>query len=267
MICSVHTTLVHPRFATTTVSPTRLVSTSFKVPSISSPPPWFDQPTTKSHRTHPSPLRHFTSSNASRHASLLLRDIWRIPAREDTVLQVLENMKESLIATLRSHMARLTSVLATHKAPLDKLHTLHETDKNTLRKKYSGMLWKRVLEGGSTVSLTHMMDLRTMAWMPTCGNAKEGGQCEGKGKGKGKGEDEDKDKDQCPNLQQDADDYKIEDVQPTLVHRALLEHTICMDHTTFGSTPMAGTVGHTQRYVDHDELKCISVELDKWFSE
>jgi hypothetical protein len=183
-------------------------------------------------------------------------------------------------------MARLTSVLATHKAPLDKLHTLHETDKNTLRKKvcevnllrcevekmltkwkYSGMLWKRVLEGGSTVSLTHMMDLRTMAWMPTCGNAKEGGQCEGKGKGKGKGEDEDKDKDQCPNLQQDADDYKIEDVQPTLVHRALLEHTICMDHTTFGSTPMAGTVGHTQRYVDHDELKCISVELDKWFSE
>jgi hypothetical protein len=151
-------------------------------------------------------------------------------------------------------MARLTSALVTHKAPLDELCTLCETDKNTLWKKvcvvnllrcevekmltkwkYSGVLWKRVLEGGSAVSLTHMMDLRTMAWMPTCGNTKEGGRREGEGE----------DEDWCPNFQQDADNYKIEDIQPTLVHRTLLEHTICSDHTTFASTPMVGTVGHT----------------------
>ncbi|KAH9018902.1 hypothetical protein EDB84DRAFT_1442272 [Lactarius hengduanensis] len=42
---------------------------------------------------------------------------------------------ESLIATLRSHMARLTSDLATHKTPLDELRTLQEADKSTLQQK------------------------------------------------------------------------------------------------------------------------------------
>ena len=42
---------------------------------------------------------------------------------------------ESLITTLRSHMSRLTLELSPHKTLLDKLCSLREADKNTLRQK------------------------------------------------------------------------------------------------------------------------------------
>jgi hypothetical protein len=94
--------------------------------------------------------------------------------------------------------------------------------------------------------------------------SQEGNTCDFKaGEGRDEDEDEDKDEDESPNPQQDTDDYEIEDVQPVLVRRALLERTIRTDQATFGSTPMMGNVGQTRRYVDHDELEHNSVELEE----
>ncbi|KAN0139743.1 hypothetical protein V8E53_002405 [Lactarius tabidus] len=185
---------------------------------------------------------------------------------------------ESLIGTLRSHMARLTSELATHKALLDELRTLREADKNTLRQKVREVDLLRcevekiageveVLKGVVEEGLRERRE-RSLS------NSHDGSQDRGLdaslegniGNAKA-GEGRDEDEDRRPNVQQDADDYEIEDVQPALARRALLERTIRTDQATFGSTPMAGTVGHTRRYVDHDELERISVELEERRSE
>jgi len=52
-------------------------------------------------------------------------------------------------------------------------------------------------------------------------------------------------------------------VQPAVVRRALLECTIHTDCPTFRSTPMMGNIGHMRCYIDRDELKHISVELEE----
>ncbi|KAH9031732.1 hypothetical protein EDB84DRAFT_166386 [Lactarius hengduanensis] len=143
---------------------------------------------------------------------------------------------ESLIATLRSHMARLTSELATHKALLDKLRTLREADKSTLRQKVREVDLLRREEGNIDNSRL------------------------------GEGHDEDG----SPDSRRDTDDYEIEAIQPALVRRALLERTTRTDHATFGSTPITaitGNVGRTRRYVDHNEVEHISVELEERRSE
>jgi hypothetical protein len=175
-------------------------------------------------------------------------------------------------------MARLTSELATHKALLDELRTLREADKNTLRQKVREVdLLRREVEkiAGEVEVLKGVVEegLRERRER-SLSNSHDGSQDHGldaslEGNignakaGEGRGEDEDR----RPNFQQDADDYEIEDVQPALARRALLERTIRTDQATFGSTPMAGTVGHTRRYVDHDELERISVELEERRSE
>jgi hypothetical protein len=44
-------------------------------------------------------------------------------------------MATALESLIRSHMSRLTSELSSHKRLLDELHSLRETDKNTVRQK------------------------------------------------------------------------------------------------------------------------------------
>ena len=178
-------------------------------------------------------------------------------------------------------MARLTSELATHKALLDELRTLREADKNTLRQKVREVdLLRREVEkiAGEVEVLKGVVEegLRERRER-SLSNSHDGSQDHGldaslEGNignartGERRGGDDD-DEDVNPNSQQDADDYEIEDVQPALARRALLERTIRTDQATFGSTPMMGTVGHTRRYVDHDELERISVELEERRSE
>ncbi|KAH9058994.1 hypothetical protein EDB83DRAFT_2548255 [Lactarius deliciosus] len=185
---------------------------------------------------------------------------------------------ESLIATLRSHMARLTSELATHKALLDELRTLREADKSTLRQKVREVdLLRREVEkiAGEVEVLRGVVEdgLRERRER-SLSNSHDGPQDhgpdasqEGNIDNSELGEGQDEDGDGSPNVQQDADDYEIQDVQPALARRALLERTIRTDHATFGSTPMTGNVGRTRRYVDHDEVERISVELEERRSE
>ncbi|KAF8272262.1 hypothetical protein EI94DRAFT_1769980 [Lactarius quietus] len=185
---------------------------------------------------------------------------------------------ESLIATLRSHMARLTSELATHKALLDELRTLREADKNTLRQKVREVdLLRREVEkiAGEVEVLKGVVEegLRERRER-SLSNSHDGsrdhdldaGQ-EGNINNSKAGQGRDEDEDGSLNFHQHADDYEIEDVQPALARRALLERTIRTDQATFGSTPMTGNVGHTRRYIDHDELERISVELEERRSE
>ena len=166
-------------------------------------------------------------------------------------------------------MARLTSELATHKALLDELRTLREADKNTLRQKVREVdLLRREVEkiAGEVEVLKGVVEegLRERRERGLS-NSHDGSQDHSlyANQEQNKVEDEDV----SPNYQQDADDYEIEDVQPALARRALLERTIRTDQATFGSTPMTGNVGHTRRYVDRDELERISVELEERRSE
>src|ERR1700761_5071683 len=145
-------------------------------------------------------------------------------------------------------MARLTSELATHKALLDELRTLREADKNTLRKKVREVdLLRREVEkiAGEVEVLKGVVEegLRERRERGLS-NSHDGSQDHSlyASQEQNKVEDEDV----STNYQQDADDYEIEDVQPALARRALLERTIRTDQATFGSTPMTGNVGHTR---------------------
>jgi hypothetical protein len=57
------------------------------------------------------------------------------------------------------------------------------------------------------------------------------------------------------NAQQDAEDCKIEYVQPALARRVLLERTARTDCTAFNLFPIQGNVANAQRYVKDCELE------------
>ena len=176
-------------------------------------------------------------------------------------------------------MSRLTSELATHKTLLDELRTLREADKNTLRQKVREVdLLRREVEkiAGEVEVLKGVVEegLRERRERSLSNShdgprghdpdSREEGNTSNSNVREGRDDDDDN---ESPNSQQDADDYEIEDVQPALARRALLERTIRTDHATFGSSPMTGNVGHLRRYVDHDEVERISVELEERRSE
>jgi len=183
---------------------------------------------------------------------------------------------ESLIATLRSHMARLTSELSSHKTLLDELRSLREADKNTLRQKVREVdLLRREVEkiAGEVEVLKGVVEegLRERR-----GRSPSHSHDEPRGHGLDVDQREDsgdyaaerdRDEDEDLDPQQDADDYEIEDVQPDLARRALLERKTRTDHVAFGSSTIPGNVGNTQRYVDDSELERISVELEERRSE
>ena len=167
---------------------------------------------------------------------------------------------ESLIATLRSHMARLTSELSSHKTLLEELRSLREADRNTLRQKVREVdLLRRevekiageveVLKGVVEEGLRERRE-RSLSYPHNepQGHGLDVDQREDSGNDAAE---RDRDEDEDLDPQQDADDYEIEDVQPALARRALLERN----------------VGNTQRYVDDSELERISVELEERRSE
>jgi hypothetical protein len=173
-------------------------------------------------------------------------------------------------------MSRLTSELSSHKTLLNELRSLREADKNTLRQKVREVDLLRqevekiageveVLKGvveeglrerrGRTYSQSHGEPQgRDMAVRP----------------GEDSGDDEverAQDGDESLDARRDAEDYELEDVQPALARRALLERTARADHAAYDSIPIEGHGTNTQRYVEDSELERISVELEERRSE
>ncbi|KAI0304538.1 hypothetical protein B0F90DRAFT_1706727 [Multifurca ochricompacta] len=194
--------------------------------------------------------------------------------------QAVEEKKalESLILTLRSHMARLSSELASHKTLLDELRSLREADKHTLRQKVREVdllrrevekiageveVLKGVVEEGLRErrerSLSYSHD-EPQVHDPDDNKREDGGSFEVE-------RTQDDAEGPNPDAQQYANYEEIEDVQPALARRALLERTTHTDQATFGSSPVAGGGSNTRRYVEDIEVDRISAELEERRSE
>ncbi|KAI0259791.1 hypothetical protein BC834DRAFT_596013 [Gloeopeniophorella convolvens] len=191
--------------------------------------------------------------------------------------QAVEEKKalEALIATLRSHMTRLTSELASHQVLLDELRSLREADKHTLQQKVREVdLLRRevekvageveVLKGIAEEGLRERRE-RSLSY------ASEGPQSAELGEAN---KDDDVDSEAGERgvhgqdgVQEDAEDPDIEDIQVALARQALHDRTMRTDHATLGSTPFAGAGDHTRRYVEDSEVERISAELEERRSE
>jgi hypothetical protein len=167
-------------------------------------------------------------------------------------------------------MSRLTSELALHKTLLDELRSLREADKHTLRQKVREVdhlrrevekiageveVLKGVVEEGLRErrerNLSHTYD-EPQPHDPGDGEDKDESEVE-------------REEDESPNAQQDMDE--IEDVQPTLARRALLERKTHVGHTTADPLPITSKGGNPRRYVEDTEVERISMELEERRSE
>jgi hypothetical protein len=167
-------------------------------------------------------------------------------------------------------MARLTSELASHKILLDELRSLREADRHTLRQKVREVdLLRREIEkiAGEVEVLKGVVEegLRERRE-----RSLSHGHDEPQAHGSDDREDNDdsemeKDQeDEDDIVQQDAGDYEIEDVQPALARRALLERK---GHAASGPLPITGIGSNTRRYVEDSEVERISMELEERRSE
>ena len=170
-------------------------------------------------------------------------------------------------------MSRLTSELSSHKTLLDELRTLREADKNTLRQKVRevDLLRQEVEKIAGEVEVLKgvveegLRERRERHLSQTHGEAQGHVVAVGSREDGGDGDVErGQDGDESLNAQEDAEEYEIEDIQPALARRALLERTARGDRTAFNSSPIPT---NTQRYVEDSELERISVELEERRSE
>jgi hypothetical protein len=173
-------------------------------------------------------------------------------------------------------MSRLTSELSSHKTLLDELRSLREADKNTLRQKVREVDLLRqeiekiageveVLKGvveeglrerrGRTHSQRHD---EAQGHDMTVRSAEDSGDDE---------VERAQDGDESLDARQDAEDYELEDVQPALARRALLERTARADHAAYDSVPVEGHGTNARPYVEDSELERISAELEERRSE
>jgi hypothetical protein len=168
-------------------------------------------------------------------------------------------------------MSRLTSELRSHKSLLDELRSLREADKNTLRQKVREVdLLRQEVEkiAGEVEVLKGAVEegLRERRGR-TLSQAHEEPQGHGmavRSGGDGCDDEVEREQDGDEGLDaQDVEDYEIEDVQPALARRALLERTARTDPTAYDSAPTQGHGTNTQRYVEDSELERISVELEE----
>ena len=167
-------------------------------------------------------------------------------------------------------MSRLTSELSSHKTLLDELRSLREADKNTLRQKVREVdLLRQEVEkiAGEVEVLKGVVEegLRERR-----GRTHSQSHDEPQGHDmavRSGGESGDDEVDESLDARQDAEDYELEDVQPGLARRALLERTARADHAAYDSAPIEGHGINTQRYVEDSELERISEELEERRSE
>ena len=183
---------------------------------------------------------------------------------------------ESLITTLRSHMSRLTSELSSHKTLLDELRTLREADKNTLRQKVRevDLLRQEVEKIAGEVEVLKGVVEEGLRERRERNLSQSHGEPQGHvmavGEGEDGGDDEverGQDGDESLNAQENAKECEIEDIQPALARRAILERTARGDRIAINSSPIPGNATNTQRYVEDSELERISVELEERRSE
>ena len=170
-------------------------------------------------------------------------------------------------------MSRLTSELSSHKTLLDDLRSLREADKNTLRQKVRevDLLRQEVEKIAGEVEVLKGVVEEGLRERRGRTYSQSHGEPQGHDMAVRSGEDSEveraQDGDESLDARQDADDYELEDVQPALARRALLERTARADHAAYDSVPIEGHGTNTQRYVGDSELERISVELEERRSE
>jgi hypothetical protein len=170
-------------------------------------------------------------------------------------------------------MSRLTSELSSHKTLLDELRSLREADKNTLRQKVRevDLLRQEVEKIAGEVEVLKGVVEEGLRERRERNLSQSHGEPQGHdmvvGSREDGGDDEverGQDGDESLNAPKDAEDYEIEDIQPALARRALLERT---DHVAFNSSPIQDNATNAQRYVEDSELERISMELEERRSE
>ena len=180
---------------------------------------------------------------------------------------------ESLITTLQSHMSRLSSELSSHKSLLDELRSLRKADKSTLRQKVRevDLLRQEVEKIAGEVEVLKGVVEEGLRERRERNLSQSYGEPQGHGLAvdsiEDSGDEEvesEQGKDESLNAQEDAEEYEVEDIQPALARRALLERTARTNHN---SSPIQGNGTNTQRYVEDSELERISAELEERRSE
>ena len=183
---------------------------------------------------------------------------------------------ESLITTLQSHMSRLTSELSSHKTLLNELRSLREADKNTLRQKVRevDLLRQEVEKIAGEVEVLKGVVEEGLRERRGRTHSQPHGEPQGHYMAARSGEDSaddeverEQNRDESLDARQDAEDYELEDVQPALARRALLERTARADHAAYDPVPIEGHETNTRRYVEDSELERISIELEERRSE
>jgi hypothetical protein len=170
-------------------------------------------------------------------------------------------------------MSRLTSELSSHKTLLDELRSLREADKNTLRQKVRevDLLRQEVEKIAGEVEVLKGVVEEGLRERRGRTHSQSHGDPQGHDMAVRSGEESGDDEveraqggDESLDAGQDAEDYELEDVQPALARRALLERTALADHVAYDSVPIEGD---GQRYVEVSELERISEELEERRSE
>ena len=173
-------------------------------------------------------------------------------------------------------MSRLTSELSSHKTLLDELRSLREADKNTLRQKVRevDLLRQEVEKIAGEVEVLKGVVEEGLRERRGRTHSQSHGQPQGHDMAVLSGEDIGDDEmeraqtgDESLDARQDADDHELEDVQPNLARRALLERTARADYAAHDPVSIECHGAKTQRYVEESELERISVELEERRSE
>jgi hypothetical protein len=173
-------------------------------------------------------------------------------------------------------MSRLTSELSSHKTLLDELCSLREADKNTLRQKVRevDLLRQEVEKIAGEVEVLKgvveegLRERRGRTYSQSHGEPRGHDMAVRSGEDSGDDEVERaQDGDESLDARQDVEDYELEDVQPALARRALLERTARDDDAAYDPVPIEGHGIETRRYVEDSELERISTELEERRSE
>ena len=168
-------------------------------------------------------------------------------------------------------MSRLTSELSSHKTLLDELRSLREADKNTLRQKVRevDLLRQEVEKIAGEVEVLKgvveegLRERRGRTYSEPHDEPQGHNMARRSGEDSGDDEVERAQDGDSLDARQDVEDYELEDVQPALARRALLERTAHADHAAYDSVPIEGHRTNAQRYVEDSELERISAELEE----
>ncbi|KAI0051082.1 hypothetical protein FA95DRAFT_1485994 [Auriscalpium vulgare] len=174
---------------------------------------------------------------------------------------------EALISTLRSHMTRLTTDLASHQTLLDELRSTREADSRALREKAHEVNLLRnevekiageveVLKGVVEEGLRERRNRQERSQLQAEATQQQDLFNEGTA-------DMDEEQSEDDEGSEQASDEE-EEAHPA-ARVPVADRTMRTDHATLGSTPHVG--GNSTRFVDDSEVDRISAELEERRSE